>query len=338
MHVLLWIGFILFVLVMLTLDLGIFNRRAHVITTREAFRWTALCVVLALLFNGFIYFAYEHHLLGIGGEWGLHISGSDAAAYFFQGYVLEMSLSLDNVFVIAIIFAYFGVPRIYQHRVLFWGILGALFLRGFMIGVGALLIQRFHFVIYLFGALLIFTAFKMLFAGEGKVDPDKNPLVQLARKIYPVSTAMEGETFFTHLNGRRAMTPLFVTLLVIESTDVLFAIDSIPAIFGITKDPFIVFTSNVFAILCLRSMYFALSGMIAYFHYLKYSLVALLFYIGMKMLISSQVEIPAVLSLSIIVLLLAIGMVASWLHPQQEKVVPPDDRDENNRAADEVGL
>ncbi|GMV97735.1 MAG: membrane protein [Phycisphaerae bacterium] len=333
MGIFLWLGFILFVLIMLALDLGVFNRKAHVISTKEALRWTGLCIVLALIFNGFLYFAYERHLFGIGRDIGHTTGGKEAAANFFQGYVLEMSLSLDNIFVIALIFAYFGVPRLYQHRVLFWGILGALVMRGVMIAIGATLIRRFSWVIYVFGALLVFTAFKMLFAGEGKVEPDRNPLVRLARRLYPVTSHFEGEKFFVRVNGRRAMTPMFAALLVVESTDVLFAIDSIPAIFGITQDPFLVFTSNVFAILCLRSMYFALSGMIAYFYYLKYSLVALLFYIGVKMLISGIAHIPAMLSLGIILLLLSMGIIASLFHKPPACAEPS-----SSQPADEVGL
>jgi tellurite resistance protein TerC len=341
MVALLWIGFLVFVLTMLALDLGVFNRKAHVISTREALRWTGLCVALAVLFTGVVYYIYQHNWFDIAAfetleKAQLHKTtpGRLAALEFFQGYVIEMSLSLDNIFVIALIFSYFGVPRIYQHRVLFWGIMGALIMRGIMIGVGVALIRQFHWMIYAFGALLIYTAFRMLFAGEGKVEPDRNPLVRFARRIYPVTSSFEEEKFFTQMNGRRAITPLFLCLLVIESTDVLFAVDSIPAIFGITQDPFIVFTSNVFAILCLRSMYFALAGMLAYFQYLKYSLIALLFYVGVKMLISDFAHIPPLLSLAIILLLLGMGMAASLLH-SAEKVVPSP---EQQPPEDDVGL
>jgi tellurite resistance protein TerC len=341
MVALLWIGFLLFVLIMLALDLGVFNRQAHVISTREALRWTGLCVALALVFTGVVYYIYQHNWFDIAALETLEKAqqhnttpGRLAALEFLLGYIIEMSLSLDNIFVIALIFSYFGVPRIYQHRVLFWGIMGALVMRGIMIGVGVALILKFHWMIYAFGALLIYTAFRMLFAGEGKVEPERNPLVRFARRIYPVTTHFEDEKFFTHLNGRRAITPLFLCLLVIESTDVLFAVDSIPAIFGITKDPFIVFTSNVFAILCLRSMYFALAGMLAYFQHLKYSLIALLFYVGVKMLISDIAPIPPLLSLAIIVLLLGIGMAASLLHPARPTVTPA----EPQPSEDDVGL
>jgi len=324
MVVLLWIGFIAFVLVMLGLDLGVFNRQAHVISTREAMRWTGICAGLAVVFTGLVYVAYRHHLLGIGLHGPEPLTGGQAAAFFFQGYVVEMSLSLDNIFVIALIFGYFGVPRLYQHRVLFWGILGALVMRGAMIAGGTWLLSRFAWMTYLFGGLLIFTAFKMLFTEQGEPEPDRNPLVRVVRKFYPVAVEFGAERFFTKLNGKRAITPLFVCLLMIENTDVVFAIDSIPAVFSITQDPFIVFTSNVFAILCLRSMYFALAGMLAYFYYLKYSLVALLFYVGVKMLISDVAHIPPLLSLGIIVTLLSIGIVVSLLHPGKKGPPPPE--------------
>jgi tellurite resistance protein TerC len=327
MTIWLWIGFLAFVLVMLALDLGVFNREARVIHTREALRWTGLCVLLAGLFTIFVYFAYQNDWLSVAKEapkpkqmlWGSR--GATAAMEFFTGYVIEMSLSMDNIFVIALIFSYFCVPRIYQHRVLFWGILGALVMRGVMILAGTKLIEHFHWIIYVFGALLIVTAIKMLLTGEGKVEPDRNPLVRIARYFYPVTPGFEGEKFFTKLDGKRAITPLFLTLLIVESTDVLFAIDSIPAIFAITYDPFIVFTSNVFAILCLRSMYFALAGMLEYFRYLKYSLVVLLMYVGMKMLVSDYLknkydfEIHIVVSLMIIIGVLVTGILTSLLHP-----------------------
>jgi tellurite resistance protein TerC len=318
MAIFLWLGFILFVVLMLALDLGVLNRKAHVISTREALRWTALCVFLAMLFVPFVYFAYQRHWFGMGLD-PLE-SGRTAAASFFTGYIIELSLSLDNIFVIALIFAYFGIPRIYQHRVLFWGILGALVMRGAMILAGAKLIQTFHWMIYAFGALLIFTALKMLLAGEGKVEPERNPLVRIARRLYPVTPDFRGEKFFARVDGRRAITPLFLTLLIVESTDVLFALDSIPAIFGITYDPFIVFTSNVFAILCLRSMYFALAGMIEYFRYLKFSLIGLLGFVGMKMLVSpALVEIGIGVSLLVIAAILGAGVAASLLIPQRAR-------------------
>ncbi len=331
MTIWLWIGFLAFVFVMLTLDLGVLNREARVISTREALRWTGLCVFLAGLFTVFVYYAYEGDWLSIAHfaptphELLWNSRGATAAMEFFTGYVIEMSLSMDNIFVIALIFAYFGVPRIYQHRVLFWGILGALIMRGVMILAGTRLIAQFHWIIYVFGGLLIVTAIKMMVAGEGKVEPDRNPLVRIARYFYPVTPEFEAEKFFTRIGGKRAITPLFLALLIVESTDALFAIDSIPAIFAITHDPFIVFTSNVFAILCLRSMYFALAGMLEYFRYLKYSLVVLLMYVGVKMLISDYLkaqhglDIPIWLSLLIICGVLAMGILASLMHPPKEK-------------------
>jgi tellurite resistance protein TerC len=355
----LWIGFIVFVLVMLALDLGVFNREAHVISTPEALRWTGLCVVLALAFTVFVYFAYEHHLFGIGLHHSDVKSGWDGAVKFLAGYIVEQSLSLDNIFVIALIFSYFRIPRVYQHRVLFWGIIGALIMRGAMIILGTQLLEHFRWMIYVFGGLLIVTAVKMMSAGEEPPEPDRNILVRIARKFYPVARELEGEKFFTQVpvgdiaergfpptvseteelphpvpikpesapnysggaaGTRRAMTPMFVCLLVIESTDVLFAIDSIPAIFAITRDPFIVFTSNVFAILCLRSMFFALSGMMHKFRHLKTSLVFLLAYIGVKMLLSAKIHIPTPFSLAVIAGILGVGVVASLL----SKAAPED--------------
>ncbi len=305
----LYVGFVALVFGMLALDLGVFNRKAHVISVREALGWTALWISVALAFNVGVYFIYQHHLLGIGVNRGLN--GLEAAQEFFLGYVIEKSLSLDNIFVIALIFAYFRVPLLYQHRVLFWGILGALVLRGIMIGLGAALIARFHWVIYVFGALLIITAVKMLLVQHDDMDPGRNPLVRLARKFYPVSTAFDSHRFFTKIDGRTAITPLFLALLVVESTDVLFAIDSIPAIFAVTKDPFIVFTSNVFAILGLRSLYFALAALLDTFRYLKFSLVFLLAYVGTKMLLSHYYPIPNGVSLAVIGGILAVGVLAS---------------------------
>ncbi len=296
MEIVLWLAFLVIVIGLLALDLGVLNRKAHVISTPEALGWTAIWVILALVFNVAVYYLYEHHLLGIGAELGHELNGRQAALLFFTGYLVEKSLSLDNIFVIALIFAYFRVPAMYQHRVLFWGILGALVLRGAMILAGAALIRRFDWIIYVFGALLILTAVKMLVARHDNLEPNKNPLVKLARRLYPVSPDFEGSRFFTRLEGRRAVTPLFLVLLVVESSDVLFAVDSIPAIFAVTTDPFIVFTSNVFAILGLRSLYFVLAGIMDKFRYLKMSLVFLLAYIGVKMLLSHHYPIPTFVS------------------------------------------
>lgn len=330
MHAWIWIGFVAFVLLMLALDLGVLNRKAHVIRAREALLWTLLCVALALVFNVLVYFMYEHNWLGIAENFGTRgpadagsakrvSDGWRAALEFFTGWVIEYSLSLDNIFVIAIIFRYFRVPQQYQHRVLFWGILGALVMRGAMIWAGTELITRFFWMNYLFGAILLFTAVKMLRSGDEEPEPDRNPLVRLARRFYPVSPAFEGQKFFTMVDGRKAMTPMFVALLVVESTDVLFAVDSIPAIFAITRDPFIVFTSNVFAILGLRSLYFALASLLDKFYYLKLSLVFLLAFVGVKMLLAHHYHLAAEVSLAIIVAILAVGIVASLLRDRRRR-------------------
>lgn len=306
-----WIGFLLLVLILLALDLGVFHKKDEAISTKSALLWTGFWILLSLVFNVFIYFAYEHHWLGIGLHIGHNLGGHDAAIKYFTGYIIEKSLSLDNIFLIAMIFAYFNVPDKYQHRVLFWGILGALIMRGIMIGAGAALIERFDWMIYVFGGLLILTALKMLYSKDEAIHPDDNPLVKLARRLYPVTGTYEGHKFFTIANGKRAITPLFLVLLVIESTDVIFAVDSIPAIFAITTDPYIVFTSNVFAILGLRSLYFALSAMMNKFRYLKVSIVIVLIYVGIKMLISQLYHIPTLISLGVIILILGTGIAIS---------------------------
>ncbi len=318
MTVWLWVGFLVLILGLLALDLGVMHRRPHVIRTREALMWTVFWIFLGLLFNVAVYFIYEHHWLGIGTAIREPLSGKDAALKYFTGYVVEKSLSLDNIFVFALIFNYFGVPPIYQHRVLFWGILGALILRGIMIALGVALIQRFSWIIYVFGALLILTAVKMLMTREDKLEPDRNPLVRLARRFYPVTSDFEGQKFFTRVDGARAITPLFLVLLVVESSDVMFAVDSIPAIFAITTDPFIVFTSNVFAILGLRALYFALASILDRFRYLKVSLMLVLVYVGVKMILSGHYHIPTGISLAVIAGVLTTGIVSSLLfapHP-----------------------
>lgn len=315
-----WIGFILFVLAFLAIDLGFFHRESKVIRIREALTWTSVCVGMAVTFGVMVYFVYEHHILDMGIQGKLDISGRDAALQYLTGYLIELSLSMDNIFAIALIFDYFQVPRIYQHRVLFWGILGALIMRGIMILAGVALIREFEWVIYIFGLLLIVTALKMLVMNQEETHPDRNILVKLARRIYPVSPTLDGERFFTHLQGKRAITPLFLVLLVVESTDVMFAIDSIPAIFAVTRDPFIVFTSNVFAILGLRSLYFGLAGMIEMFRYLKYSLVFILAFVGVKMLLSHSYPIPIVFSLCSIGFALVLGIAVSILRGRYESV------------------
>jgi tellurite resistance protein TerC len=315
-------GFVLLILALIALDLGVIGRKAHVLSMREALMRTAGWVSLAMLFNVLVYFMYENHWLGIGAHMTdkagnpIIVSGKQAAIEFFTGYLLEQSLSVDNMFVIATIFAYFSVPLKEQHRVLFWGIMGALILRGIMIGLGVVLITRFHWMVYVFGVLLIITAAKMLFSKSEELHPDRNLMVRLARRIYPVTTAMEGSRFFAMAPGpdgvvRRMMTPLFLALILVETSDVMFAIDSIPAIFAVTRDPFIVFTSNVFAICGLRSLYFALAGLMDKFKYLKACLVVLLAYIGVKMLLTHTFPIPNEASLGIIAIILASGIITS---------------------------
>ncbi|MBN1341753.1 MAG: TerC family protein [Phycisphaerae bacterium] len=314
----LWLSFITFVLLMLALDLGVFNRKVHAIRTSEALAWTAFWVVLALVFNVGVYFLYEHHWLGVGRQLGQNLGGRQAALEFFTAYLVEKSLSLDNIFVIAVIFAYFNVPLAYQHRVLFWGILGALIMRGAMIAAGVALIRRFDWIMYVFGGFLLFAALKMLLSRPEEVEPAKNPFVRLARRLYPVTHELDGQRFFTRLNGRRAITPLFLVLLVVESSDVLFAVDSIPAVFAVTQDPFIVFTSNVFAILGLRSLYFALASLLDSFRYLKISLVVVLAFIAVKMLLAHHYAIPTVVALGVVCAVLVVGVLASVVRNRLE--------------------
>ena len=298
---LVWIGFNIFVLAMLALDLGIFNRKAHVVSTREAGIWVAVWVTLALIFGVGLYF----------------FRGAEPALQYFTGYVIEYSLSMDNIFVFVLIFTYFAVPATYQHRVLFWGILGALIMRGAMIFAGAALIERFHWIIYVFGAFLIFTGIRMATSNNEEVHPERNPLIRLVRRLLPVTEDYEGSHFFVRRNGVRMATPLFVVLVMVESTDLVFAIDSIPAIFAVTTDPFIVYTSNVFAILGLRSLYFVLRGAVDKFHYLKLSLAAVLTFVGTKMVLTDVYKIPIVLSLLVIVSLIGIGVGASLIRDRR---------------------
>jgi tellurite resistance protein TerC len=314
----LWIGFVAIVLGLLALDLGVLNRKAHIVSTGEALAWTAMYVALALAFSLAVYALYEYHWLGIGLEASQVRGGKEAALLYLTGYIIEESLSLDNMFVIALVFSYFHVAPIYQHRVLFWGIMGALILRGVMILAGAALIQRFTWTIYVFGVLLLVSAAKMLFMKEDKVEPDKNPLIRLSRRLCPVSPDFEGQSFFTRIDGKRAVTPMFLVLLAVESSDVIFAVDSIPAIFAVTTDPFIVFTSNVFAILGLRSLYFVLAGMMRRFKYIKISLVFVLGYVGVKMLLSFSIHIPAIASLCVICGLLLLGVLASVIASRRD--------------------
>jgi tellurite resistance protein TerC len=284
-----WTGFLLFIALILALDLGVFNRTAHAPSMREALTFTAGTVVLALLFAAFVYFAYAGHWLGLGNAVDAVdqqvIGGKLAAIKFLTGYVVELSLSMDNVFVIALIFEHLRVPLIYQHRVLFWGILGALAMRGAMIGIGAQLVARYHWVLYLFGAFLVLTAIRMLWRKHAEEEAEvESAMVRWLRRHFPVTDRFHEQHFLVELNGRTFLTPLAVALVLVETTDLIFAVDSIPAIFAITADPFLVFTSNVFAILCLRSLYFGLAGLIQRFRDLKISLALVLGLVGVKML------------------------------------------------------
>jgi tellurite resistance protein TerC len=297
----LWAAFNIFVLTMLTLDLAVFHKKSREITVGDALIWTGLWITLAMLFNLFIYQYF----------------GKQQAIEFFTGYIIEKSLSVDNIFVFILIFSYFQVPTSYQHKVLFWGILGALVMRVIFIFAGIELIHRFHWLIYIFGAFLIFTGVRMVVAGDVKIEPDKNPVVRLIRKIFPVTSNFEGDRFFVRRNAKLWATPLFVVVILVETTDLIFAVDSIPAILAITDDPFIVYTSNVFAILGLRSLYFAISGIEKYFHYLKYGLAAILVFVGTKMCLSDYYKIPIEVSLTVIVSVLAIAILASVIFPEK---------------------
>lgn len=297
-----WIGFNLFVLIMLALDLGVFNRKSHVISVKESISWTLVWIALALTFN-----------LGIG-----HFMGNDKALEFLTGYVIEKSLSVDNIFVIALLFSYFSVPPRYQHKVLFWGILGALVMRASMIAVGAKLIAEFAWIIYVFGAFLILTGIKMIAKQETDIHPEQTFVVRLFRRFIPVTRDYHDGHFFVRQQGALMATPLFIALLVVEFTDLIFAVDSIPAIFAVTRDPFIVYTSNVFAILGLRSLYFALAGVLDKFHYLKFGLGLVLTFVGIKMLLGhSPWRIDTHISLAVIVLILTGSVIASLIWPKK---------------------
>jgi len=298
--------FLLFVLAMLTLDLGIVQRKVHFPSFKEALTWTAVWVTLALLFSVFIF--YEH--------------GKEKMFEFLAGYVVEEALSVDNVFVFIVIFSYFSVPKHIQHKVLFWGVLGAIIFRAIFISAGAALIAQFHWILYLLGVFLIYTAFKLLVQKETDVHPEHNPLIKLARKFFPVTEEYEGGKFLVRKNGKRYATPLLLVLLMIESTDIAFATDSIPAVFAITRDTFIVFTSNIFAILGLRSLYFVVAGFMKQFRYLKYGLSFVLAFIGVKMLIEPFLHISIAISLGTIFATLTITIIASIVHQRIESRAP----------------
>lgn len=291
-----WIGFHVFIFSMLALDLGIFNRNAHKISLKEALTWSAVWITMALIFNIFVFFRF----------------GKFEALEFLTAYVIEYSLSVDNIFVFILIFSYFSVKPRYQHKVLFWGILGALIMRGIFIFAGVSLINRFHWIILIFGGFLVITGIKMLIQKETEVDPEKNKIVKLFRRFFPVTDTFHEDRLFVKEKGKLMATPLFLVLLVIESSDLIFAVDSIPAVLAISKDTFIVYTSNIFAILGLRSLYFAVSGIMGFFRFLKIGLAFVLSFVGLKMLASYfHLEIPILLSLSIIISILVISILAS---------------------------
>lgn len=307
---LVWGIFIACIIVFLALDLGVFNRTPHVIKTKEAAIWTSIWVSLALAFSGVIYWLFSEGLV----DNPTNLTPQTAMLKYITGYLIELSLSIDNVFVIAVVFSSFSIPQKYQHEVLFWGILGAVVFRALMIFFGVALINKFDWIIYVFGVFLLITAFRMLFhKEEEKFDPKKSKIFRFLKKFYPITSTMDGDKFFVKRMGVTAATPLFVALITIELTDILFALDSIPAILAITADPFIVFSSNILAILGLRSMYFLISRMISKFKYISYSLVVILAFVGVKMLISKHVEIPEWLSLTVIGGSLAIGIIVSAL-------------------------
>ncbi len=291
----LWISFNVFVLGMLAIDLGIFHRKAHAVSMKEAATWSTVWIVLALIFNAGIYYAW----------------GKDTALEFLTGYVIEKALSVDNLFVFLMIFQYFATPAIYQHRVLFWGIVGALVLRAIFIAAGAALLAAFHWMIYVFGAFLIITGIKMLLQGDEKIEPDKNPVVRLFQRFIPIVKEYDGQKFFVRRNGKTYATLLMLVLVVVETTDVIFAVDSIPAIFAITRDPFIVYTSNVFAILGLRALYFLLAGVMDMFIYLKIGLSLVLCFVGTKMMIVDIYKIPIGVSLGVVGGILALSVIVS---------------------------
>jgi tellurite resistance protein TerC len=310
-----WVLFITLVIVFLALDLGVFHRHEHVIRSKEAGMWTALWVSVALGFSGVIYWLFSSGLV----ENPTGLTPNTAVLKYVTGYLIELSLSIDNVFVIAVIFATFNIPPLYQHRVLFWGILGAIVFRGLMIVFGVALINQFDWIIYVFGAFLLYTAFKMLKSNDSEFDPQKSFMFQQLKKLYPITTTLNGHDFFVKRMGVTAATPLFVALVIIEVTDVLFALDSIPAILAITADPFIVFSSNILAILGLRSMYFLISRMLQKFRFINYSLVVILAFVGLKMLFAHQIELPEWVSLTVISVSLVAGIVASLIIPEKKK-------------------
>ena len=308
----LWVGFLIFVFIMLAIDLGVFHRKAHAVGMREAAIWSVVWIGLSLLFNLGIYF-FWHDMVPLS-----EYSNSEAATAFLTAYIIEKSLSVDNIFVFVMVFTYFAVPPSFQHRVLFWGVLGALVMRGVLILAGTALIREFEWVLYIFGAFLIYTGVRMARMDDAEVQPDKNPVVRWVRRWIPVTDTYEGQSFFVRHAGKLMATPLFLVLIVVETTDLVFALDSIPAIFAVTQDPFIVFTSNVFAILGLRALYFLLAGMVDKFRYLKLGLSVVLIYVGVKMVIADFFHIPTAWSLAIVAGVITTSVVASLIVSSRE--------------------
>ena len=302
-----WVLFNVFVLGLLALDLGVFHRKAHVVGLREAAVWSAVWIALALAFSAGVFY----------------FGGSQKGAEFLTGYLIEKSLSVDNIFVFVLLFTYFAVPPQYQHRVLFWGILGALVMRGTMIVAGAALLEVFHWIIYVFGGVIIVSGLKMLRQKHEELHPERNPVVRLVRRFFPVTGEYHGQRFFTRTAGRLVLTPLAIVLLIVETTDLIFAVDSIPAIFAITRDPFIVYTSNVFAILGLRALYFLLAGVVRHFVYLKAGLSAILVWVGTKMLLTDVFKVPTALSLGVIAAILMVAIVASLVRTRMPRAKEP---------------
>lgn len=300
-----WIAFIAFIFLLLGLDLGVFHRNSHEVKIKEALTWSLVWISLALVFNYGVY----------------HFMGKEKALEFLTGYLIEKSLSIDNLFVFIMLFTFFNIKPQYQHKILFWGIIGALILRAIFIFAGVALISKFHWIIYIFGAFLVFTGIKMLFNDDKPIEPDKNPLVRLFKKFFPVTDQMYGGKFFVKINTKTFATPLFIVLLIIEFTDLIFAVDSIPAILAVSHDTFIIFTSNVFAILGLRALYFALAGITKYFHYLKYGLSAILVFVGVKMVIAGFYKIPIVYSLFTILGILIVSVLLSFIFPKKETTI-----------------
>jgi tellurite resistance protein TerC len=316
-----WGGFLLLFVGVLALDLGVLHRESKTMHVKQALGWTVVWVLVALSFAGLVYAVYEYHWFGWK-QAAAAPDGAEAALQYVTGYLLEWSLSVDNIFVIAVIFNFMKIPAVYQYRVLFWGIVGAIVLRGAMIAAGSALIHAFDWMFYVFGAILLVSAARMLKSEEEQFDPGKSVLVRIARRVYPVTDQLDGERFFTVVNGARAATPLFVCLLLVDFADVVFAVDSIPAIFAVTQEPFIVFTSNALAILGLRSLYFAIAGLMMMFKYIKFSLIFILGFVGVKMMLHHHFEISHAISLGVIVAFLAIGVIASlWVSRRERGMV-----------------